>query len=639
MVNEILTLVDQYDLHVFPLAKGTKSPMEGFHWRQHSSNDLSQVLDWANQHPECNWAIDAGKSGLCILDIDNKKGKFGSLDLELLEAEQGEQIPVTFTVATPTGGEHYYYKGDSKNTAGKLGEGIDTRGEGGFVVAPYSVTPEGSYEITNEDALAELPQWISSRIGETLERDAKPSIYRDEPTDILDAVKFLISDAPESIEGNGGNNTAYTVACRVRDFGISFDTASRLMLDHYNPRCQPEWSEKDLDGIVRNAYNYAKLAAGDASAKSAFEGFNPETGDVLEVINAASLVGLPEEEPGFLFEDFIPKNEVSLMIGDGGTGKSQLVTQAAFAVAAGKDFMGMENQTQMPVIMVSCEDSVNVFQKRKYYIEREGGFAYENAAKDIYYIPRKGKSTVLGSVTGFKVQTTKFYRELDHYLGTIPGEKLLVLDTLADIFAGNENERSTVNQFVKYVLNSLVEKHQTTIVLIAHPPKSGSDYSGSTAWNNAVRARYTFKRPEENGKPNLQSNLRILETSKSNYSEVGMKVYMEFKHGVFVFDESNGQDFVDDISQGVSDMLFEHIKLAADNKTPFNDHHNAANPVFALEIRTKTGGFATKKEIQRALNSLISAGKVEKRARSKKGAGLYPINGFDSAPQLDALLT
>lgn len=637
MVNDILTLVDTMGVYVFPLAKGSKSPIKDFKWRDLSSNDVFQVYDWMQEHPGCNWGIDTGKSGLTILDIDNKKGKLGSLELELLEANN-EPIPETFAVRTPTGGYHHYYTGESRNTAEKLGKGIDTRGDGGFVVAPTSKVELGEYEIISSDPIAELPVWINDKLGEAIQKEAKPDYYRDDPNDVLSAIRYVSVDAPVAVEGSGGNNATYGVACKVRDFGLSHDVAMRLMLDYYNKRCQPQWDDKELSGIVDNAYSYAKLAAGSSSPAAAFEGFNPDTGDSLEVIRADSLVGLPEEEDGFLFKDFIPKKEVSLIIGDGGTGKSQFMTQVAFAVSAGQPIMGLENKAKMPVIMVSCEDSVNIFQKRKYYIEREGGFAYENAAKNIYYVPRKGKSTVLGSVTGYKVATTAFYRDLDNYLGSIEGEKLLILDTLADIFAGNENERSTVNQFVKYVLNSLVEKHKATIVLIAHPPKSGSDYSGSTAWNNAVRARYTFKRPEENGKPNLQTDLRILETSKSNYSEVGMKIYMQFKHGVFVHDESNGQDFVDDIAKGVSEMLFEHIKLAADNNTPFNDHHNSANPVFALDILTRTGGYATKKEMQRALNALIVEGKVEKRSRGKKGHGLYPVNGF-SHEGLDVLLS
>jgi RecA-family ATPase len=115
---------------------------------------------------------------------------------------------------------------------------------------------------------------------------------------------------------------------------------------------------------------------------------------------------------------------------------------------------------------------------------------------------------------------------------------LLVLDTIADLFGGNEIIRAQVNYFIKAVCGSLIKQAKDagfvlTVILLSHPSQagrnSGSGESGSTAWNNAVRARLYLTRPED-GLPEQ----RVLTRKKSNYSASGDDVKLEliWKDGV-----------------------------------------------------------------------------------------------------------
>ena len=81
-----------------------------------------------------------------------------------LAAEAGEPIPTTYTVATPSGsGLHLYFRQPAqgpllRNTQGRLGWCIDTRGEGGFVVAAGSRRSDGRrYRVVTEAPVAPLP--------------------------------------------------------------------------------------------------------------------------------------------------------------------------------------------------------------------------------------------------------------------------------------------------------------------------------------------------------------------------------------------------------------------------------------------------------------------------------------------------
>jgi hypothetical protein len=119
--------------------------------------------------------IACGPSGLLVIDTDTPKpgtavegGPTSGEDVltALVNAKGGTVgLPATWTVATPSGGIHRYYTTEHLpaplgNTAAHLGQWIDTRGVGGYVVAPPTVTAAGRYEVTCDDAPAPLPAWL-----------------------------------------------------------------------------------------------------------------------------------------------------------------------------------------------------------------------------------------------------------------------------------------------------------------------------------------------------------------------------------------------------------------------------------------------------------------------------------------------
>src|SRR5262249_1068601 len=117
---------------------------------------------------------------------------------------------------------------------------------------------------------------------------------------------------------------------------------------------------------------------------------------------------------------------------------------------------------------------------------------------------------------------------------------LLVLDTLADVYGGNEIVRVQVNHFIKTVLGRLILQAKEagftlTVLLLAHPSmsgqSSGTGMSGSTAWENAVRARLYMQRPKEG-----HSDERELVRIKANYAAAGEEtsLRMMYQRGFFV---------------------------------------------------------------------------------------------------------
>ena len=104
-----------------------------------ASTDPAVIAEWWRRWPSANVGIRTGaECGLVVLDVDTPKGGAGTL--AELERKHGK-LPATARVLTGGGGEHIYFRHpgrELRNSAGRLGAGLDTRGDGGYVVAPPS---------------------------------------------------------------------------------------------------------------------------------------------------------------------------------------------------------------------------------------------------------------------------------------------------------------------------------------------------------------------------------------------------------------------------------------------------------------------------------------------------------------------
>lgn len=127
-----------------------------------ASTAQEAIERWWRKWPDANVAVRTGVvSRLVVLDIDVDKG--GLATIQRLTQGHGA-LRATVTVRTGSGGWHYYFAhpgGIVPNSTGRLGPGIDVRGDGGYVIAPPSTHASGSrYSFTSTGVLAPLPPWI-----------------------------------------------------------------------------------------------------------------------------------------------------------------------------------------------------------------------------------------------------------------------------------------------------------------------------------------------------------------------------------------------------------------------------------------------------------------------------------------------
>ncbi len=151
---------------VFPLAPGAKVPPAGSHGHLEASADVDRCrARWADA-PLSNIGIACGpRSGFWALDVDPRHGSDQAL--ADLEAEHGA-LPPTVKVMTPSGGVHLYWSWppngpEIRNSAGRVGPGLDVRGEGGYIIAPPSVLADGRryrWAANGPRAIAPAPPWL-----------------------------------------------------------------------------------------------------------------------------------------------------------------------------------------------------------------------------------------------------------------------------------------------------------------------------------------------------------------------------------------------------------------------------------------------------------------------------------------------
>lgn len=169
---------------VFPLRPGSKRPAVPTHtasdcdrrdhrcaeghlgWEERATTNPRRITKAWRRHPY-GIGIACGPAGLLVVDLDTAKNDTpaGTDSLARLEHHHGQTLPATWTVGTPTGGRHLYYLQPTDkplgNTAGRAGPGIDTRGQGGYVVAPPTRITSGDYWLIDDHPPAELPTWFA----------------------------------------------------------------------------------------------------------------------------------------------------------------------------------------------------------------------------------------------------------------------------------------------------------------------------------------------------------------------------------------------------------------------------------------------------------------------------------------------
>jgi KaiC/GvpD/RAD55 family RecA-like ATPase len=223
--------------------------------------DAQQIKDWWNTWPGANVGIVAGAaSGFFVIDVDPRHG--GDKTLAALMSEHGE-LPETTEAETGGGGRHILFvhpgwnvKPDSRGK--KLGDGVDIRGDGSYIVAPpsqhkslnrYTWAPGAS---PRECKLSVAPSWILDRLKESPQ--PAPRIIEPSRSDIA---RLWLGKALARVREGTRNDDGLWLACQLRDAGLSEMEARPVMIDyvHRCPAGTGNYTEIEAIRTLSSAYS------------------------------------------------------------------------------------------------------------------------------------------------------------------------------------------------------------------------------------------------------------------------------------------------------------------------------------------------------------------------------------------------
>jgi hypothetical protein len=166
MLNHALALAKP-GRHVFPCRPRDKVPATP-HGCKDATVDPAVIRRWWQQESDLNVAVATGEaSGIFVVDIDGADGEAALRQIE----ERNGALPPTVEAITARG-RHLYFKWPDRpvpNSAGKIAPHVDTRGTGGYVLAPPSIHPSGRrycWSVDSARALAAAPEWLLAMIVE-----------------------------------------------------------------------------------------------------------------------------------------------------------------------------------------------------------------------------------------------------------------------------------------------------------------------------------------------------------------------------------------------------------------------------------------------------------------------------------------
>jgi RecA-family ATPase len=258
----------------------------------------------------------------------------------------------------------------------------------------------------------------------------------------------------------------------------------------------------------------------------------------FQVLYPASWYGTEPEPVRWLVRNCVPRGTVVLLSGDSGLGKSLLMQQLQTCLTLGRPWLGFEVEC-VRSFGFYCEDPRNILELRQLALCTHFGVDQRDL-EDMSLSSRVGMDNIL---MDFKRRTdagktTAVFEQIRAHISDF-GAQLVIIDTLAHTFNGNENIRAQVTAFVS-ALQQLATEMDGAVILNSHPSvssmASGTGYSGSTAWRASVRAHMYLKRPKgfDDEADEADNDERILKTMKSNWGPGSGVTKLRWQDGVFV---------------------------------------------------------------------------------------------------------
>jgi RecA-family ATPase len=280
----------------------------------------------------------------------------------------------------------------------------------------------------------------------------------------------------------------------------------------------------------------------------------PASAAPLKLVCPPAWRDVPLEPMRWLATNRIPAGDVTILSGDGGGGKTTVALQLAIGVEQGLgDWLGTVTESG-PVIFFSGEEPEAEMRRRLDRVARKRGID-PGDIENLHFHFADPDGCLLGiSRPNGPIAPTPLFESLRIAAVDIR-PALIVVDSIAATFGGNQNDRVHARTFVG-MFRRLARQADCAVLLLDHPSlagiTSGTGRGGNMDWQNATRARLHLETvtDEESGTD------RVLEVKKTNYGPCGEKVKLRWEDGCFVMEAATSAPHHQGAAHAGADQIY-----------------------------------------------------------------------------------
>jgi hypothetical protein len=539
-------------INVFMCEAGSKKPVAGVLWSQASTTDPDLITSDFNLFEDANYGVHMGDDYV-VIDLDKKSNINGVQEFEDICVDNDVYDFLsdfaTLTVKTPGGGYHLYFKApypcSNRNT---FPDGIDVRGQMGYVVGPGSKDDRGEWELVDPNAeIQPLPKFLEQYIPVPGVRDPLadvPLIELDLPESIQEAMDFLEYRDP-AIQGANGDDWTYETIQFLRDFGLSEGEMLKALLESgWNESCEPPWDPAELEVKIYSACQYGQTRAGHRSSafqKQRLEQARPAGGyaakltdeyvakmlkpdDPLPIADASLDPEIPQDvyydddgeiehayaaseprkpqlrEAGEFADDpkvrelivqkWLISHGVTFLIAARGMGKSTIALDLVAHLACDREWCDQRIVPGWKIIYVCGEDPEGMRLNLRACFQEKG------------LRPEDGRFVVLADKVDLTSETdlNLQLQEMEEWVGD--GRALIVMDTWQRSVGGESTNDPVAMAAAIDRVEKMARRLNGPILALVHPPKDGRlTVTGSGVQENNSSGIWTID--ERNGSKQL----------------------------------------------------------------------------------------------------------------------------------------
>jgi len=460
-------------ISVFPCKK--KIPLTGTGGFKNASVRADQIVEWWTEHPNAQIGIPTGDvNHLFVIDVDGPEGA---------RAIARMNLPETRTVQTRPGRFQLWFRQPenvkSKCSAGVLAPQLDTRGDGGYVIAPPSLHHQTGqpYQVIKDIPWASAP----------LELLAPP-------------VAITQSAGADTIPQGKRHKTMLSIAGALRARGLSREVVLGELHSANERLCVPPL---DADEIQR-------LADYVSAKPPGFSNHRPQ--ETSAEVTLESFADVQAESVRWLWTGRIPRGKLTIFAGDPGKGKSLITVDVAARLSRGTPFPDGALCSRADTIFLSAEDdAADTIRPR-----------LDGAGADCSRVHRVKavRVTLADGGTGQSIfSLERDIEKLDEAIAKLRDTQLLVIDPVSAYMGQVDTHRDAEIRRVLAPLAELASQRKVAVLGVMHLKKSDTPallrVSGSIGFVAAARVVWGF------GEDPDAPETRVMVAVKNNLAPLG----------------------------------------------------------------------------------------------------------------------